>query len=251
MNRFRIIAAALLLQLCAALAVQAEPIHLSAAASLKDALQEIQTAYTASHKDSTVQANFGASGALAKQIEQGAPADIFISASEEWVKYLADKQMAAPGRGKVLAGNQLVFIGSPKAADFTLEKVGTLQRVAIGNPQSVPAGQYAKQALDKAGVYAAMEQAKKFVLASDVRQALLYADQEEVDGAFVYKTDALLAKKATIILTVGEDMHEKISYPMLMTVAGAKKAEAKAFYDYLSGPEAKAVLAKYGFEVAK
>lgn len=251
MNCFRTIAAALLLQLCTALAVQAEPIHLSAAASLKDALQEIQTAYTASHKASTVQANFGASGALAKQIEQGAPADIFISASEEWVKYLADKQMAAPGSGKVLAGNKLVFIGSPKAADFTLEKVGTLQRVAIGNPQSVPAGQYAKQALEKAGVYAAMEQAKKFVLASDVRQALLYADQEEVDGAFVYKTDALLAKNAKALFTVDATLHDKITYPMLLTAAGAKNAAAKAFYDYLSGAEAKAVLKKYGFDVKR
>lgn len=251
MNRFRTLAAALFLQLCAAFAAQAEPIYLSAAASLKDALQEIQTAYTASRKDSTVQANFGASGALAKQIEQGAPADIFISASQEWVKYLADKQMAAPGSEKVLAGNQLVFIGSPKAADFTLEKVGTLQRVAVGNPQSVPAGQYAKQALDKAGVYAAMEQAKKFVLASDVRQALLYADQGEVDGAFVYKTDALLARKAKVLFTVDATLHEKISYPMLMTAAGEKKAEAKVFYNYLSGPEAKAVLEKHEFAVAK
>lgn len=247
MKSLKTLAAVLLLQLCSALALHAETIHLSAAASLKDALKEIETAYTAAHKGASVQANMGASGALAKQIEQGAPADIFISASQEWVQYLADKQLAAPGSEKTFAGNSLVFVGSPKGADFTLEKIAGLKRVAIGNPQNVPAGQYAKQALEKAGVYAAMAQEKKFVLASDVRQALLYADQEEVDGAFVYKTDALLAKKAKIVLTVAEELHGKISYPMLLTPAGAKKAEAKAFFAYLSGAEAKAVLEKYGF----
>ena len=248
---FKAFVTALLIQLCSAAALQAETVHLSAAASLKDVLTELKTTYAATHKGTEIQPNFGASGALAKQIEQGAPADIFVSASQEWVKHLADKHITASGTEKMLAFNQLVFIGGPQTTDFTLEKVAALKRVAIGSPQNVPAGQYAKQSLEEAGIYAAMEREKKFVHAVDVRQALMYADQEEVDGAFVYKTDALLAKKAKIILTVPENLHDKIAYPMLLTAAGAKKAEAKSFYEYLGGPEAKAVLEKHGFEVSK
>jgi molybdate transport system substrate-binding protein len=248
--KFKAFVAVLCLQLCSAVALQAGTIiHLSAAASLKEALTEIKTTYLTTHKDSEVLANFGASGALAKQIEQGAPTDIFISASPEWVKYLLEKQLAAPGSEKTFAGNSLVFIGSEKAAGLSLEKLNELQRIAIGNPKNVPAGQYAKQAMDKAGIYAALEQEKKLVLTDDVRQALMYADQGEVDGAFVYMTDALLAKKAKLLFTVDAALHEPISYPMLLTIAGEKKAEAKAFSEYLSGAEAKAVLKKHGFAV--
>ena len=247
--KWKLVLAVLFLNCCAAAGLQAETIHLSAAASLKEALTEIETTYLAAHKDTEVQPNFGASGALAKQIEQGAPADVFISASTEWVQHLADKQMAAPGSEKTFAGNSLVFVGSEKAAARSMEKLAELKRVAIGNPKNVPAGQYAKQAMEKAGVYAALEQDKKFVLTDDVRHALMYADQGEVDGAFVYATDALLAKNAKALFTVDATLHDKITYPMLLTTAGAKNAAAKAFYDHLSGAEAKAVLKKYGFVV--
>jgi molybdate transport system substrate-binding protein len=232
---------------CTAAWLQAETVHLSVAASLTDACKEIVAAYEAKQPATKVLANFGASGALAKQVEQGAPTDIFISASTEWVKYLAEKQMAAPSTDKIFAGNGLVFVGSTKAAALSMEKLNTLQRIAIGNPKNVPAGQYAKQAMDKAGVYAGLEQDKKLVFTEDVRQALMYAEQGEVDGAFVYTTDALLAKNAKVLFTVDATLHEPITYPMLLTVAGAKNAEAKAFYEYLSSAEAKALLKKHGF----
>uniref|UniRef100_UPI0040576497 molybdate ABC transporter substrate-binding protein n=1 Tax=Candidatus Electronema sp. TaxID=2698783 RepID=UPI0040576497 len=249
--KWKLVLAALFLHCCAAAGIQAETIHLSAAASLTDACKEIIAAYEAKQPGAKVLANFGGSGALAKQIEQGAPADIFISASTEWVKHLADKQMAAPGSEKTFAGNSLVFVGSEKAAARSMEKLNELKRVAIGNPKNVPAGQYAKQAMDKAGIYAALEQGQKFVLTDDVRHALMYADQGEVDGAFVYATDALLAKNAKALFTVDATLHDKITYPMLLTAAGAKNAAAKAFYDYLSGAEAKAVLKKHGFEAGQ
>lgn len=236
-----------LFQLCLAATLQAETVRLSVAASMTDAIKEVVVGYAEDHQNLNVLPNFGASGALAKQIEQGAPADIFISANPDWVKYLTEKQVVAADTEKVFAYNSLVFIGSPKEADFSLAKVATLKQIAIGNPQNVPAGQYTKQALDKKGIYKKMEQAKKFVLASDVRQALMYADQEEVDGAFVYKTDALLAKHAKILLTVPEELHEKITYPMVMTMAGAKSEAAKSFYAYLAGDKTKAILEKYGF----
>lgn len=249
--KWKAFAAVLLFQLCSAAALQAETVQLSAAASLTDAVKEIIAAYSAGHPAVQFLPNFGASGALAKQIEQGAPADVFVSASPEWVDYLLEKQLAGPEASRVFAFNSLVFIGSPKAADFALKKLAALDRIAIGNPKNVPAGQYAKQAMDKAGVYAALEQGKKFVLTDDVRHALMYADQGEVDGAFVYATDALLAKNAKTLFTVDAALHEPITYPMLLTAAGAKNAAAKAFYDYLSGAEAKAVLKKYGFEVKR
>ncbi|WP_420209262.1 molybdate ABC transporter substrate-binding protein [Candidatus Electronema sp. JC] len=247
--KWKLVLAALFLNCCAAAGIQAETIHLSAAASMTDACKEIIAAYEAKQPGAKVLANFGASGALAKQIEQGAPADVFISASTEWVQHLADKQMAAPGSEKTFAGNSLVFVGSAKAAVLSMEKLPELKRVAIGNPKNVPAGQYAKQAMEKAGIYAALEQGQKFVLTDDVRHALMYADQGEVDGAFVYATDALLAKTAKTLFTVDAALHEPIIYPMLLTAAGAKNAAAKAFYDYLSGAEAKAALKKHGFAV--
>ena len=247
--KWRRILAALVLNCCAAAGIQAETIHVSAAASMTDACKEIIATYEATQPGTKVLANFGASGALAKQIEQGAPADIFISASPEWVQHLTKQQLAAPGSEKTFAGNSLVFVGGEKAAAHSMEKLPALSRIAIGNPKNVPAGQYAKQAMDKAGVYAALEQAQKFVLTDDVRHALMYADQGEVDGAFVYATDALLAKNAKLLFTVDAALHEPITYPMLLTAAGAKNATAKAFYDHLSGAEAKAVLKKYGFTV--
>ena len=240
-----------LFQICAAATLQAETVRLSVAASMTDAIKEVVANYAAEHKDVTLLPNFGASGALAKQIEQGAPADIFISANPDWVKYLTEKQIVAADTEKVFAFNSLVFVGSTKAADFSLEKVADLKQVAIGNPQNVPAGQYAKQALEKKGIYAAMEQNKRFVLASDVRHALMYADQEEVDGAFVYKTDALLAKQAKIIFTVPDGLHDKITYPMVLTMAGANNDAAKDFYAYLAGEKTKTVLEKYGFTLDK
>jgi molybdate transport system substrate-binding protein len=239
----------LLLQLFAAAALQAETVRLSVAASMTDALKELVADYRAKHENITLLPNFGASGALAKQIEQGAPVDIFISANPDWVKYLADKQLIVPETIKIFAFNRLVFIGKPKTADFTLKQAAMLQRVAIGNPQNVPAGQYAKQALENVGIYATMEKQKKFVRAPDVRHALLYADQEEVDGAFVYKTDALLAKHAVIILTVPENLHDKITCPMVLTLDGVKNDRAKSFYTYLAGKESKGVLEKHGFSV--
>lgn len=248
---WRLVLATLFLNCCAAAGLQAETIHLSAAASMTDACKEIIAAYEATQPGTKVLANFGASGSLAKQIEQGAPADIFISASPEWVQHLTAQQLATPGSDKTFAGNSLVFIGSEKAAAHSMENLPALSRIAIGNPKNVPAGQYAKQAMEKAGVYAALEQAKKFVLTDDVRHALMYADQGEVDGAFVYATDALLAKNAKALFTVDAALHEPITYPMLLTAAGAKNAAAKAFYGYLDSAAVKTVLKKHGFTVSQ
>ena len=229
---------------------QAGEINLSAAASLKDALNEIIAGFAKEHPDVKVLTNYGASGALAKQVGQGAPADIFISANQKWLDFLVKEGKADAATAGVLAGNTLVVAGRKTVTVKGMEDLKGLARIAIGSPKSVPAGEYAAQALQKAGIYDELETAKKLVMAKDVRQALLYADRGEADVAFVYRTDALLAQQAVVIFEVPADLYEPVTYPMAMTTAGAAKAESKEFYAYLAGAQAQGILKKYGFTTA-
>jgi len=245
--KWKMIFTVLLLQICLTATLQAQTIHLSVAASMTDAFKEIVAGFSAAHPGAECMLNFASSGSLAKQIDQGAPADIYVSANPKWMKYLIEKQMIEPGTNRIFAFNQLVFVGEEKASPVTLAGLTSLKRIALGSPQSVPAGQYAKQAMDKAGIYTMLEQEKKLVMAKDVRQALLYADRGEVDGAFVYKTDALLARHAKILFSVPEDLYDRVSYPLGLTTSGAKNELAKSFYDYMSSPESVDILSKYGF----
>ena len=245
----RAIVLLLLLFLCchfspAALAAE---VRLSAAASLTEAIKEIGAGFVREYPETNLQTNFGASGALAKQIVAGAPADLFISADNRWLDYLVKEGKVSHATVRVLAANTLVLAGPAANAMTSLADVTKLSRIAMGSPGSVPAGQYAEQAMRAAGVYEKLQTEKKLVMAQDVRQALLYADRGEVDAAFVYRTDALLAKKAVILYTVPADMHDSISYPQALTVDGEKNAAARAFYDYLAGPAAGGILTKYGF----
>jgi molybdate transport system substrate-binding protein len=120
-----------------------------------------------------------------------------------------------------------------------------LDRIAIGSPKSVPAGEYATEAFKKAGIDRQLE--KKLVMARDVRECLMYAERGEVDGAFVYKTDALLAKQAKILFTVPQELYPRVMYPMALTTTGAKNRDAAAFFAFLRSDEAKSVLGKFGF----
>ncbi|MBI9090941.1 MAG: molybdate ABC transporter substrate-binding protein [Desulfobacterium sp.] len=246
--KLKLLLTVLLLQICSGPNVQAQPINLSVAASMTDALKEIITGFSAAHPGARLRPNFASSGSLAKQIEQGAPADIYVSANPKWMKYLVEKQMIAPGTHRIFAYNKLVFIGEKRSIVLSLADLVSLERIALGSPRSVPAGQYAKQAMDRAGIYPVLEQKKKLVMAKDVRQALLYADRGEVDGAFVYQTDAILAVTAKILFTVPTDLYDRVSYPVALTISGAKKKSATAFYDYMGSPQAMATLEKYGFE---
>ncbi len=236
-------------QICMLAAAQAQTtINLSVAASMTDAFNAIIAGFTAQHPDVKFQPNFASSGSLAKQIEQGAPANLYVSANAKWMEYLLGKQLIEPGSERVLAYNELVFVGEKKATDISLESLVKLERIALGSPQNVPAGQYARQALEKAGIYRTLEKDKKLIMAKDVRQALMYADRGEVDGAFVYKTDALLATHAQILFTVADNLYDRVSYPMGLTVTGAENELVRSFYAYLSSPETQAILTKYGFE---
>ena len=226
--------------------VLAGEINLSVAASLKEVTNELSGSFAKTHPGVKFLKNYGASGALAKQIESGAPSDIFITANLEWMEYAKNRKLIDNATIGTFTYNTLVFAGAPGKAS-SMQDLIKLERIAIGSPKSVPAGEYASEAIKKAGIDKQLE--KKLVMAKDVRECLMYAERGEVDGAFVYKTDALLAKQAKILFTVPQELYPRVTYPMALTVAGSKNKDAAAFFAYLHNDEAKTVLAKYGFAV--
>ncbi|MBP1731557.1 MAG: molybdenum transporter, periplasmic molybdate-binding protein [Deltaproteobacteria bacterium] len=226
----------------------AADVNLSVAASLREAVTVLSENFVRQNPGVKFLNNFGASGALAKQIESGAPADLFFSANLEWMDYLKERKLVDEKSITTFAYNTLVFVGKPESKVGSLQDMVKLERIAIGSPKSVPAGDYTMQAFKKAGLDKQLEH--KLVMAKDVRECLLYADRGEVDGAFVYKTDAeQMAKNVKILFTVPQDLYPRVTYPMALTVAGGRKAEAVAFLKFLQTEEARAVLARYGFVV--
>jgi molybdate transport system substrate-binding protein len=220
-------------------------VNLSIAASLKDVMNELSDNFARQNADIKFLKNYGGSGALAKQIENGAPADIFISANIQWMDYLQSKRLMSAASIGTFAYNTLVFVGMADKKVSGVQDLPRLEKIAIGSPKSVPAGEYAMEALKKAGVERQLK--KKLVMAKDARECLMYADRGEVDGAFVYKTDAMQARQAQILFVVPEDLYPRVTYPMGLTAGGAKNRDAEAFYRYLQSGEVKAVLAKHGF----
>lgn len=220
-------------------------VNLSIAASLKEVINDLSTSFTKQNPGVNFLKNYGASGALAKQIENGAPGDIFISANLEWMDYLKSKKLIDADHIGTFAYNTFVFAGSTDKQVATMRDLLRLEKIAIGSPKSVPAGEYAMEAIKKAGIDKQLE--KKLVMAKDVRECLMYAERGEVDGAFVYRTDAMQAKQAKVLFTVPQDLYPRVTYPMGLTITGAKNKDAEAFYRYLQSADAVAVLEKYGF----
>ena len=220
-------------------------LNIWAAASLKEVINELTASYSAKHPATVFVKNFGSSGTLAGQIENGAPADVFIAANTEWMTRLEEKKLVVKATEKKFACNELVFTGTTTKKVSSLKDLAGLDKIAIGSPKSVPAGEYAMAAITKSGMETALS--GKLVLAKDVRECLMYAEIGEVDGAFVYLTDALLAQKAKIHFIVPHNLYPQVVYPMALTIKGEKNSEAIAFEQYLQGTEAKSVLRKFGF----
>ncbi|WP_455258622.1 molybdate ABC transporter substrate-binding protein [Peptoniphilus asaccharolyticus] len=213
-----------------------EPITVSAAASLKETMDVIGEKY-----DGTVEFNMGGSGTLRTQIESGAPVDVFISASKEHVSKLEEKNLVKESQD--LLKNKLVIVG--KKDLNSLDDLLSVGKFAIGEPESVPAGKYAKEALTNLGLFENMQD--KIVFGSDVRNVLEWVKSGEVDYGVVYKTDALTAKDdVEIVYEFEEGTHKDIIYPVALL---NEKPESKNFYDYLKGEEAKKVFEEYGYEV--
>ncbi|WP_224984424.1 molybdate ABC transporter substrate-binding protein [Geomonas agri] len=236
-------ASSFLVLLLLATPVLAGEITISAAASLKEAINELADSFTRKHPDTRIVRNYGASGTLAKQIESGAPADIFISANEQWMSYLQERRLVSSV--EILACNTLVFAGSTTKRVSGMHDLVALDRIALGSPKSVPAGEYAAEAISKAGL--TRQLGGKLVFAKDVRESMMYAERGEVEGAFVYRSDALLGKRARILFTVPQKLYPRVTYPMALTSSAAGKGEAAAFFHYLKQPETVSVLKKYGF----
>lgn len=239
----------LLLSLFLAFPAAAGEVRISAAASLKDVLESLEQGWFRTRPGVNFIVNTGASGALAKQISQGAPADIFISAHPQWIDYLVERRRIVPETVSVTVSNRLVFVGRPGKDISSIEDLPKLRRISMGSPRSVPAGQYAEEAMRHAGIYERLLAEGRLVMTQDVRQALVHADRGEVDGAFVYRTDAPLARNAVVLFQIPQELHSPAVYPMGMTPRGEKNSEAAAFFRFLQGAEAGEIFKAHGFEV--
>ncbi|MFB2550229.1 molybdate ABC transporter substrate-binding protein [Ensifer soli] len=231
----------------------AEPVTVFAAASLKNALDDINATWkTESGKEAV--SSYAASSALAKQIESGAPADVFISADLAWMDYVAERKLIRDDSRADLLGNSIVLVGAPDAKPVeigaALDLAGLLNggRLAMGAVDSVPAGKYGKAALEKLGLWASVE--KQVAGAENVRAALLLVSRGEAPLGIVYKTDAATDKEVAILGTFPDDSHPPIVYPVAVT-AEAKSPDAAAYVAYLRTPAAAAVFERYGFTVLK
>ena len=238
-----------LVLLLSSLPLQARTVRLSVAASLTIVFKDIVAVYKRTHPETECILNLASSGSLAKQIEQGAPVDLFVSANKKWMAYLVAEKKIKQETVMNLAGNSLVFLGKKRDDIRKLNDIERLSRIAIGSPKSVPAGQYAVQAMERGGLYKTIIADHKLVMAKDVRQALMYAERGEVDGAFVYRTDGLQAKSAEILFVIPLMFYDPVVYPAGLTFRGSEKREVVQFLSFLHNPEVHELLEQYGFTV--
>ena len=230
---------------------QAPQILVFAASSLTDAMQEASAAYEKT-VHVTVKASFDSSAVLARQIEAGAPADVFFSADTEWMDYLQSRNLIQVASRKNILGNRLVLIAPTQsqiqlkiAPHFPLAAALGKGRLATGDPDSVPAGRYARSALTNLGVWD--EIAPRLARAENVRVALLYVARGEAPLGIVYASDALADKNVRVVDTFPADTHEPIVYSIALTRPA--KSQAQSFIAYLTGPQGRDIFVKYGFTV--
>lgn len=222
---------------------------ISAAASLKEAMADIETEYNSSNPEVKLTFNFGSSGSLQKQIEQGAPCDLFISAGQSQMKSLDEENLLLEGTNKNLVKNTLVLIG-PK--DTSLSSVNDLtsndvKHIAMGEPTSVPAGKYADEALTNMNLKDSVSE--KLTFAKDVKEVLAWTISGNAEAGFVYKSDALSSNDAKIIETVPEDKHSPITYPVAVLKESKNPDASKEFEDFLFSDKCKSIFEKYGYEI--
>lgn len=220
----------------------------SAAASLTESLNELKPLYQAEHPGIKLIYNFGASGTLQQQIEQGAPADLFVSAGQSQMNNLLDKHLILKDETAAILQNDLVLIVPENTESFTrIEDLtdSSITNIAIGAPESVPAGQYAQQTLLYYNLWDQLQ--SKLVQAKDVKQVLSYVQTGNADAGFVYQTDVTAKSGVKIALTADAASHAPIEYPAGVLAESNHKAEAEAFYHFLQSPESAEVFSKYGF----
>lgn len=222
---------------------------ISAAISLSDALDEIKSDYEATHNVSLT-FNLGSSGKMAQQIQQGAPSDIFISANQDWMDRLEDEGDIDVDSRIDLTGNTIVLITS-NDSDIDIQSFSDItdydfDQIAVGNPESVPAGKYTEQALTNLDLWDDLQD--DIILAKDVRQVLTYVETGNADIGFVYESDALSSDKVTVTGEAEDDIHDPIIYPGAIVEDTDHKDAATEFLDYMATDEAQNILKKHGFK---
>ena len=244
------LAVAIVLVLVAATGARAQEMTLSVAVSLKDAVEEVGRSFMAANSGVTLRYNFGASGDLQKQIEAGAPVDVFLSAAQRQMDELERQKLIAVPTRRVFARNVLTVI-KPADSRVDIAKINDLlearvTRIAIGHPKTVPAGQYAEESLRALGVWERLQ--PKIIFTENVRQALDYVSRGEVDAGFVYTTDAATrSQNVKEAFRPAEDTYRPIVYPGAVVVASKHPAVALALLDHLSGAAGRTGLARFGF----
>jgi molybdate transport system substrate-binding protein len=240
------------LAIFAGASLRAGEITLFAAASLTDALKHIATIYE-KHSNDKISFNFGASSMLARQIEEGAPADIFFSADEAKMDGLEKKGLIVKETRKSRLSNSLVIVVASKGGvaiespkDLATDKV---KRLAMAEPRTVPAGVYAKEYLQKQRLWSAVE--GKVVPTENVRAALAAVEAGNVDAGIVYKTDAGISKKVKVAYEVPRSEGPAIRYPVALVKESSHPDAARKFLGYLNSPDAARVFENYGFVVLK
>jgi molybdate transport system substrate-binding protein len=237
-----------------AIAQEQAPLTVFAAASLKESMDEAAVAYQR-HTGIPVRVSYAASSALARQIEQGAPADLFFSADLEWMDYLQQRGKVDAAQRRNLLGNQLVLI-APKASTLKVDlgKAGSLAaalgqgRLALGQTSSVPAGKYARASLEKLGHWSGVQ--AKLAESESVRAALMLVARGEAPLGIVYLSDARAEPAVRIVATFPDDSHPPIVYPVA-ALRGARNAQAQALVSWLASPQAAAIFQRRGFVVLK
>ena len=234
------------------LAADKNTIQISAAISLKDALTKLTEMYAKKEPKVKLQFNLGASGLLQKQIEEGAPADLFISAGKKQMDDLAAKGLIVPDTRVDLLGNELVLIVTKEKKD-TIKTFADLadkaQSISIGQPETVPAGKYGKETLVSLKVWDKVE--KRIVYAKDVRQVLTYVDSGNVDAGLIYRSDAVALQGAIVAATAPKGSHSPIVYPMAMVKSSKNQEATRKFMAFLQTSDAAKVFAQYRFIALK
>ena len=228
-------------------------ITISAAISLKNAFEEIGKTFMEKHPGTKVVFNFGASGDLARQIEAGAPVDIFASAAQKDMDDIGKKDLIAANSRKNFAKNAVVLV-KPANSGIPLQSLKDLQReevrkIAIGNPKTVPAGRYAEEALRHFNLWDAVKD--KLIFAENVRQVLDYVARDEVDAGLVYSTDPMArSKEVKVVMKLPEGSHQPVVYPIGVIKGTKVETLARAFVDFVISAEGQRILSQYGFITA-
>lgn len=230
-----------------------EPVNLtiSAAASLQDAAGELKELYELKNPGATITMNLASSGTLQKQIEEGAPADLFISAGQSQMDALSKKGLIIEESRQDLLGNELVLVAGKNSslAGFKGLTGESVKKISIGTPETVPAGLYAKETLTTLKLWDELQ--PKIVLAKDVRQVLTYVETGNVDAGLVYRTDAATSASVKIVAAAPEGSNKPILYPMAVVKSTKYQEQTEEFAKFLQGDDAVKIFEKYGFKVIK